>query len=77
MCIIIIIIIIITLFSEGDIYVYTYNNNIIIHIHMYYYICCHSCLTLNILTTVKSYDELLRKLKIDHYVCKIGLLKIK
>jgi len=33
-------------------------------------------LTLNILTTVKSYDELLRKVKIDHYVCKIGLLKI-
>ena len=29
------------------------------------------------LTTVKSYDELLRKVKLDHYVCKIGLLKIK
>ena len=30
----------------------------------------------NIVTTVKSYDELLQKVKIDHYVCKIGLLKI-
>ena len=28
------------------------------------------------LTTVKSYDELLHKVKKDHYVCKIGLLKI-
>jgi len=43
---------------------------------MCYYICCKSCLTLNIVTTVKSYDELLQKVKIDHYVCKIGLLKI-
>ena len=40
------------------------------------YICFKSCVT-NILTTVKSYDELLRKVKIDHYVCKIGLLKKK
>jgi len=31
---------------------------------------------LNILTTIKYYDELLRKVNIDHYVCKIGLLKI-
>jgi len=32
---------------------------------------------LNILTTVKYYDELLRKLKIDHYVRKEGLLNRK
>jgi len=31
---------------------------------------------LNIVTTVKSFDELLQKVKMDHYVCKIGLLKI-
>jgi len=31
---------------------------------------------LNILTTVKYYDKLLRKVKTDHYVRKIGLLKI-
>jgi len=40
-------------------------------------ICCKSCVTLNILTTVKYYDELLRKVAIDHYVCKLGLLNIK
>jgi len=28
-----------------------------------YYICCKSCVTLNILTTVISYDGLLRKVK--------------
>ena len=44
---------------------------------MCYYICCKSYLTLNIVTTVKSYDEWLQKVKIDHCVCKIGLLKIK
>jgi len=44
---------------------------------MWYLIWCKSCLTLNILVTVKSYDELLRKVKIDHYVCKIGLRKNK
>jgi len=33
--------------------------------------------TLKSLTTVKSYDELLRKVKIDHYICKIELLKKK
>jgi len=27
--------------------------------------------------TVKSYDELLQKVEIDHYVCKKRLLKIK
>jgi len=31
--------------------------------------------TLNILTNVKYYDELLRKVNVDHYVCKIELLK--
>jgi len=36
-----------------------------------------SCVTLNILTTVKYYDELLRKVKIDHYICKIGFSKYK
>jgi len=44
-------------------------------IYVCYYIYCKSCLTLNIVT-VKSYDELLQKVKIDHYVCKIVLLKI-
>ena len=29
----------------------------------------------NILTTVKCYDEFLRKVEIDHYVCNIGLHK--
>jgi len=33
--------------------------------------------TLNILTTVKYYNELLGKVKIDHYVCKIGFSKDK
>jgi len=33
-------------------------------------------MTLNIVTSVKSYDELLQKVKIYHYVSKIGLLKI-
>jgi len=47
------------------------------NVYVCYYLCCKSCLTLNILTTVKSYDEFLRKVKIDHYVYKIGLLKIK
>ena len=28
------------------------------------------------LKTVKYFDELIRKVKIDNYVCKIGLLKI-
>jgi len=49
-------------------------------VYVCYYMCCKFCLTLNILTTgttVKSYDDLLGKVKIDHYVCKIGLLKIK
>ena len=41
------------------------------------YICCKSCLTLNILSTVNTYDKLLRKVKIDHYVYKVGLLKKK
>jgi len=39
---------------------------------MCYYICCW--VTLNILTTVKSFDKLLRKVKI---CLQIGLLKIK
>ena len=43
---------------------------------MCYLMCCKFCVSLNILTTVKYYDELLRKVKIDYYVCKIGLLKI-
>ena len=42
----------------------------------FYYTCCKSCLTLNILTTNKYYDKFLRKVKIDHYVRKIWLLKI-
>ena len=45
-------------------------------VYVYYYICCKYCLTLNILTTVKSYDDLLSKVKIDQYICKKGLLKI-
>jgi len=49
------------------------------------YITCYMCVTsymlqvlrdLNILTTVKNYEQLLRKVKIDHYVRKIVLLKI-
>jgi len=47
----------------------------LLSIYVCYYICCKSCLTLNILTTVKSYDDLLRKVNIDHFVCQIGLLK--
>ena len=34
-------------------------------------------MNLNSLTTVKYYDELLRNVEIDQYVCKKGLLKIK
>jgi len=51
--------------------------NVYYLVYVCYFTCCKSCVTLNILTTVKLYDDLLRKVKIDHYVCKIGLLKIK